>query len=222
VKISVYNQAVTPLGLDLAAYVAAMQEYADKFVGPVWGVSAELALTQGPVAGTVGFIFLDDADSPGALAYHTVEDGLPLIKVFVRTVLNAKESLSVSGTHELAETLVDPATSLTATRKDGSVYAYEVGDPVEETTFKVLGFDMSDFVWPAYFEEFHKPDSVPFDQCGVLHAPFTLAVGGYQSMQPAGGGDWTDVFGSMEKKRRFLQEDRRGHRSEYRKCITRR
>jgi hypothetical protein len=213
--ISVYNKAVTPLGFDLLALVNALEKYVGDFLVPVWNTPCTFNLTTGPVAGTWGFVFMDDADDPGALAYHTVEDGLPLSKVFVRTTLAAHELVSVSASHELVECLVDPSCGMTASEADGSIAALEAADPVEETTFPINGFEMSDFVTPAYFEDFHKPNSVPFDHCGVIQKPFQLAPGGYQSVQQKGV--WTEVFGSRDKELRFSLEDRRGHRSEYRR-----
>jgi hypothetical protein len=43
------------------------------------------------------------------------------------------------------------------------MYAYETGS-VEQLSFKVNGIPMTDFVYPAYFEIFHKAGSVQFDR----------------------------------------------------------
>lgn len=213
-QIAVYNEATAPLGQDyLASLVAAMQVYVDQFVAPAWKVQASLTLAAKPIPGMAGFVFLDDADSPGALAYHTVEDSMPIAKVFVRTVQGAGESLSVSASHELVEMLVDPGTVSIATALDGTVYALEAADPCEEISFLVNGVAMSDFVLPAYFDP-HATVG-PFDHCGVIQGPFTLAAGGYANIYQ--GGQWTNIFGSSDKELRFAREDRRGHRSEYRR-----
>src|SRR5262249_2419178 len=84
----------------------------------------------------------------------------------------------------------------------------------------VEGIPMSDFVLPAYFEEFHKPNSVHFDYLDKLSQPFQILSGGYQIIFK--NGKWSQVFGSEGKARRFAREDRRGHRSETRKRGTRR
>ena len=73
---------------------------------------------------------------------------------------------------------------------------------------------MSDFVYPAYFENFHKPKSVRFDHMGKVSKPFQILAGGYQIIMK--NGKWTQTFGSPAKKRAFAREDRRGHRSEER------
>jgi hypothetical protein len=112
--------------------------------------------------------------------------------------------------------LVDPAINLLSTGPDPKiVYAYESADPVEAFSFKVQGIPMSDFVYPSYFEEFHKPKSVRFDQMNKVTKPFQILSGGYQIILK--NGKWSEVFGSKSKKKNFASEDRRGHRSEERK-----
>lgn len=214
-NISVYNRAVTPLGFDLNVFTKAMQRYVDHFLLDVWGTPAVLTVTDGPVNNTWGFVFMDDADQPGALAYHTVSDGLPLAKIFVRTTLDDDQSVSVSASHELVEMLVDPSCAYTVTNPaNGEIYAYEAADPVEESWFNVQGFDMSNFVYPRYFKA-QESGIHQYDWLHALTAPFTLMSGGYQSVFV--NGQWTEIFGSIEKEQRFAKEDRRGHRSEYRK-----
>src|SRR5262249_31056630 len=64
-------------------------------------------------------VFLDDADQPGALAYHDLTpEGLPLSKVFVRTTIQNGDLVSVSASHELVEMLVDPAINMMTTGPD--------------------------------------------------------------------------------------------------------
>ncbi len=86
---------------------------------------------------------------------------------------------------------------------------------MEEDTFKINGVDMSDFVYPAYFELFRAPGSVKFDHENKVTRPFQLLPGGYQIIFM--NGEFTNVFGSKAKEKRFAKEDRRGHRSEARK-----
>jgi hypothetical protein len=169
------------------------------------------------IKGAWAVVFLDDADEPDALAYHELTpDGLPISKVFVRTTLDNGDLVSVSASHELVEMLVDPAINLMSTGPDlKAVYAYESADPVEALTFKVNGIPMSDFIYPAYFEAFRKPNSVKFDQMGKVKRPFEILKDGYQIIFK--GGKWSQVFGSVAKKNAFAKEKRLGHRSEERK-----
>lgn len=215
--ISCFNKAKTPLGVDFDALIAALQVFVDKHVAPVWGTPAKLVKTKGFVKGTWAIAFLDDADEANALAYHDLTpDGMPISKVFVRTTLDDGGLVSVSASHELVEMLVDPAINLMTTGPDPkTVYAYESADPVEELTFKVNGIEMTDFVYPAYFEAFHPKGSVRFDRLNKVKSPFQILSGGYQIIFK--GGKWGEVFASGSKKKSFSREDRRQHRSEQRK-----
>jgi hypothetical protein len=214
--ITCFNKATVPLGVDLDALIAAMQVYIDEHVAPVWGTPAKLIKTTSFQKGAWAMVFLDDADQPDALAYHDLTpDGLPEAKVFVKTTLADHELVSVSASHELVEMLVDPAINLMTTGPDPKViYAYESADPVEALSFDVEGIPMSDFVYPAYFEDFHKPGSVKFDHQDKVNKPFEILSGGYQIIFK--NGKWSQVFGSEAKKKSFAREDRRGHRSEQR------
>lgn len=215
--IACFNQATVDMGVDLDKLIAAMQMYVDKYVAPVWGTPAKLVKTNGFVKDQWAVVFLDDADQPGALAYHDLTpSGLPLSKVFVKTTLKNGELVSVSASHELVEMLVDPAINLMTTGPDPKlIYAYESADPVEALSFKVNGIPMSNFVYPSYFETFHKPKSVQFDHMKAVTKPFQVLKDGYQIIFK--NGKWSQVYGSKAKQQHFRKEDRRGHRSETRK-----
>jgi hypothetical protein len=215
--IACFNKATTPLGVDLGKLIAAMQAFVDQDVARVWGTPAKLVRSTDFIKGQWAMVFLDDADQPGALAYHDLTpDGLPLAKVFVKTTLANHDLVSVSASHELVEMLVDPAINLLATGPDPkTVYAYESADPVEALSYPVKGIPMTDFVYPSYFENFHKPGSVQFDRLKKVNKPFQILSGGYQIIFK--NGKWTQIFGSAAKRRSFAKEDRRGHRSEQRK-----
>ncbi len=215
--IACFNRATVELGVDFDALIEAMQEYVDAHVAPVWGTPAKLVKTKDFQKGAWAIVFLDDADQPGALAYHDLTpDGLPVSKVFVKTTLDNGDLVSVSASHELVEMLVDPAINLMTTGPDPrTIYAYESADPVEELNFKVKGIAMSDFVYPAYFEIFRRKNSVTFDHLDQVSKPFQILKGGYQIIFK--DGKYSEVFGSKTKKKKFKKEDRRGHRSLIRK-----
>ena len=219
-KIACFNKAKTPLGVDFDKLIAAMQAFVDQHVVPVWGTPAKLVKSNDFVAGAWAMVFLDDADQPGALAYHDLTpDGLPVSKVFVKTTLENHDLVSVSASHELVEMLVDPAINLMTTGPDPkTMYAYESADPVEDLSFPVNGIEMTDFVYPAYFEAFHKKGSVQFDRLNKVTKPFQILSGGYQIVFK--NGKWSQVTASAAKAKRLAKEDRRGHRSEQRRQKT--
>lgn len=218
--IACFNKATTPVsqwGVGLDGLISAMQAYVDNHVAPVWGTPAKLVKSTDFVKNAWAIVFLDTADQPGALAYHDLTpEGLPVSKVFVKTTLDDNQLVAVSTSHELVEMLVDPAINMWTTGpKSGTFYAYESADPVEEESFKVNGIDMSDFVYPAYFEVFRKPKSVKFDHLNKVTKPFQILHGGYQIIFK--NGKESQVFGSAVTKKRIKNEDRRGHRSITRK-----
>ena len=93
--------------------------------------------------------------------------------------------------------------------------AYEMCDAVEEETFAIDGVNMSNFVYPSYFEPWHKTGSTTFDFLMKLVNPFQIAPGGYSIIFK--NGTVSEIFGSKAKEKRFAEEDRTHHRSEYRK-----
>jgi hypothetical protein len=215
--IACFNQATTPLGVDLDDLIAAMQVYVNDFIAPIWGTPATLVRSDDFLKGAWAVVFLDDSDQAGTLAFHDLTDeGLPLAKVFVRTTLANGDLVSVSASHELVEMLVDPAINMMTTGPDPArVYAYESADPVEALSFPVNGVPMSDFVYPSYFENFHKPHAVRFDQMNAVSQPFEILKDGYQIIFE--NGKWSQIFGSKAKEEAFAKEDRKEHRSEQRK-----
>jgi hypothetical protein len=193
-----------------------MQKFVDDHFAPVWGTPARLVKSSGFQKGAWAMVFLDTADDASLEGYHGLTpDGLPMAKVYVRNILKQKDHVSVGASHELAEMLVDPAANLYSTGpRANRLYDYEVADPVEELFFKVDGIAMTNFVYPTYFETFHKRGSTRFDHMEALDLPFALHLGGYQSY--FSGGKERTAWGSRAKEVRFKKEDRRGHRSELR------
>jgi hypothetical protein len=225
-KIVCINRATTSLDISFGTLIRALQSYVDDHVAPVWGTPAKLVKGSNFEKGTWAMVFLDNADQVTGrgtkLADHDLTpEGLPLAKVFVSTAILNGEFVSVAASHELVEMLVDPAINMMATGphsaglgKSNVMYAYESADPVEELSFKVKGVPMCNFVYPTYFEAYHKPNSIQFDHMKNIARPFQILSGGYQIMFK--GGKWSALHGSPKKKKALEREDRRGHRSEAR------
>jgi len=214
--IACFNQAKTPLGVDFGKLCAALQAFLEKCFVPVWGTPAKVVPASGFVKGAWAMAFLDTADVQGALGYHDLTpDGFPLSKIFVKTTIDDEQKVSVTACHELAEMLVDPAINLCATGPKNMIYAYETCDAVEALEFPVNGIPMSDFVYPSFFEGFRKAGSTQFDYLKKVSKPFQILKGGY--MPVFKNGQWTQIFGSEAKRKAFMKEDRRGHRTEIRK-----
>jgi hypothetical protein len=202
--------------------VSALQIFLDNCFAPIWGTPAKLVTSKVGINNAWTLIFPDDANaaSKDNGLHQMTLNGCPLAKVFVKSTLSAHEKVSVAACHELAEMLVDPGVNMWADGPKGTLWAYEVCDAVEETTFRIERTFMSDFVYPAYFELFrtNDPESSQFDYLKRVKEPFQLLSGGYSSIR--NGKMIKEIFGSNGKKRRFEREDRRLHRSEYRRTIV--
>jgi hypothetical protein len=216
VNIACINKATVDLGVPFDKLTATLQRCFDEHFLPVWGYPVKLYNTDAPKASDWQFIYFDDADTAGALGYHELtHNGQPISKIFVKTTLAVKQLVSVTACHELFEMVIDPLANLWAEAADGSEYAYEMSDPVEEDTFRFDGIVMSNFVHPSWFEPFEHPPRTKFDHLGLLKKPFSMTKGGYVIVKRKG--KVTQEYGSKAKEKRFAKEVRVNHRSEYRK-----
>ncbi|HSM96842.1 MAG TPA: hypothetical protein VLT91_12410 [Rhizomicrobium sp.] len=216
VRIACINKARTPLGVPMAKLTKALQACFDRHFLPVWGYPVRLYNTKKPKRSDWQLVYFEDADQAGALGYHDLtKNGQPVSKVFVKTTIDDGELVSVTACHELFEMVIDPLANLWAQGTHGREFAYEMCDAVEEDTFKVHGVAMSNFVHPSWFEPFKHPRGTRFDHLGRLSAPFTMTDGGYVIVKKKGR--VKERCGSRAKAARFAKENRRGHRSEFRK-----
>jgi hypothetical protein len=218
--IAVVNEATVSLGYDLDKMIAALQTALDTHFSPIWGTPAKLIKSASEASipkGAWQFLLKDTADVQGALGYHDLQLklGVPVTFVFVKTTTDNGGDVAVTASHELWEMLIDPGVQLWADTSKGELWAYETADAVEETDFLVDGVRISNFVYPSFFEYFHKPRSVRFDHLGLVDRPFKLLKGGYTLVRQ--GSTVKQVFGSAAKAKRFAEEDRRFHRSQLRK-----
>jgi hypothetical protein len=205
------------LGVPFGKLTAALQKCYDRHFLPVWGFPVKLYNTKKPKATDWQIIYMDDSDdADGTFGYHDLTiHGRPVSFVFVRTVLENRETVSLTASHELFEMAIDPIANLWAEAKGGTEYAYEMCDAVEEDVFLVDGLEMSNFVYPEWFEPFKHPRGTKFDHLGLLKSPFSMTKGGYVIVKRRG--KVKERFASKAKAKRFSKESRRGHRSEYRK-----
>lgn len=225
VTVACINRSPHLADADFRKMVAAAQVALDSYFTPVWGQAATLqivdpkTLKPNQVApdGMWACVFWDNADVQGALGYHDLtQNNLPLSHIFVLTSTQNGGAVSVTFTHELFEMLGDPGIQMYATNYvNGQEYAYETCDAVEETDFQVNGVRISNFQYPSWFESFRKPKSTQFDFMNLCQRPFQLLKGGYSIIKKSG--QESQIFGSEAKKQRFAKEDRRHHRSEFRK-----
>jgi hypothetical protein len=218
--ITCVNNATVSLGVDFDKLIAALQKFLDEHFVPVWRTPAKLVKAEKPRPGTWTLMFIDDIDSAedaGWLGLHHLEGGHPFAKVFVNAVHANHDKVSVAASHELAEMLVDPSINLWTVGPNGTMYAYEVCDAVEEEKFSVNSIPMSNFVYPTYFDLFRKRKSAQFDHMDKIDRPFQILPNGYASVRT--GSKVTEKTVSKSKAKKLEEEERKDHRSEYRKVL---
>lgn len=178
--------------LDLAVRAVAHQVRYD--VAPEWGARPVSVVHAAPAshipAGAYVIGVYDDADQANALGYHSEEaDGTVYGKVFVSPVLDNGGSaldgpLSVSAvlSHEVLETFADPHVQLWASDGGSCLYAYEICDAVEDSSYTVpVGtrhVAVSNFVTQAYFDA-QAPTGAKLDFLGTITQPLEISKGGY-------------------------------------------
>lgn len=230
IQVALVNESTALQQADFLNIANALQTQVRNDFLPAWGVDAAIT----PVArhhipaGSWVLAFLDDADQAGALGYHDLTPtGLPLGKAFVKTTLADGGQISVTASHELLEMLGDPDINLTAEVDDASgvpakFYAYEVCDACEDDPlgYQIGGVQVSDFVYPAFFESFRKPNSTQFDQMKHITAPFQILPAGYLSVLDLGNlsAGWQQI---TQDKRGSIRRPHVGSRRERRRTNRR-
>ncbi len=119
--------------------------------------------------------------------------------------------------------LVDPAINLTAfvqnSETTGRLYAYEVADACEADAYgySIDGTLVSDFVYPAWFEDFRPEGSAQFDYGNRVTRPFEVLPGGYIGVFDVGGGSGWAQITAEGQPRTYAMRPRVGSRRERRR-----
>jgi hypothetical protein len=192
-NITVINEATAVTDDVVEAMLPALSQQWNRDLRPIWGLDqANFSFVkqgQAPVAGTWWVVFLDDSDQADALAYHDLtNEGLPISKVFAKTIQADKASLSVGATHEICEMAVDPWLNSAYQDPPGVFWAGEVCDPVEDHRYAYQIGDtlVTDFVTPNWFGHQHAQGPIDFE--GHSRAAFEILTGGLRvTFRPATG-----------------------------------
>ncbi|MEX8521049.1 MAG: hypothetical protein AB3X44_21300 [Leptothrix sp. (in: b-proteobacteria)] len=199
--IAVMNESSLISDYEVQDMLPAFSQQWNQDLSPVWGLEAatfEFVPANTPATpGTWWLVFLDQSDHARALAYHDLtNDKQPLAKVFVKSLREANELVSVGATHELCEMGVDPWLTGAYQDANGVYWAAEICDPVQGDQYGYL-IDLvrvSDFVTPAWFGLNGGQGAV--DLKGHATLPFEVLSGGYiQKLDPQRG--WVQINGAM-------------------------
>jgi hypothetical protein len=186
---------------EIGAAVLALQTQLHRDFAPAWGVDAELELLPRgaePPSGAWVLLVGDRSDVGEFISYHTLtNEGLPMAKVFVKTAFDNGFSWTLAASHELLEMLADSGSNLTVFRqadeKTGRLYKRQICDPclADKFGYRIDGTLVSDFVFPAWFQESSTPSNLQFDQGRYITAPFMSLPGSAVSIfEVTSGSGW--------------------------------
>lgn len=130
---------------------------------------------------------VDDDGNANSLGYHTIVAGVPLMLWEVGC------GTSVF-THEIFETLADPAIDRYALAPDGREWLVEACDATEGDAYPVEAefagqsaqLMVSNWLTPAFWGLPNADGSTRLDKMGLVSAPFTLRPGGYSILRVNG------------------------------------
>lgn len=197
----VVNRASRLADAEVETIASVCQQQAVEHFAPAWhglGEDTVIAVvTEADLDPAKWWIVLADTlDVAGALGYHdTTEKGTPIIKIAVNTTLDAGMSVSAVVSHEVVETLGDPAACWwTLDSSTSTFYALETADACQRDTYEIDGLKVSDFLYPSFFD---ADDPIgPYDYLGRVTEPLETLPGGYQIVMRGGKVEY--VRGSSE------------------------
>ena len=225
VTITIHDKSSGLETAELRRWLPALQTQITRDFAPVWGIDARLRLAQEGEARRPAdwevFIVDDSATAGGFLGVHRARARrTPVSYVLVSKALEAGEPVSLVLSHELLEMLADPDVNQTHwVERAGNaplLYAREVCDPCQgaQYAYEIAGVVVSDFIYPAWFEEFW-PRGTRFDVCDYIKRPYQILPDGYMSVcrvdsRPA----WTEIDNRNRARslRRRGQPGSRRHR----------
>ena len=171
-----------------------------------WGITAQVRAAKSaidilPDEWVCGF--WKTADEPGALGYHDkTPAGKPIMKCF--PLLDKEDGVpwQPTASHEILETLLDAELNLCFQAPDGTVWAGENSDAVEQDTYPVLGVPLSNWCTPLWYS---GAQIGKFDWMGLCKSSFEIRPGGYgQTWDPEKG--WQQILNQEKKPRPYRLE----------------
>jgi hypothetical protein len=200
IHIAVMNQSTVVTDDGVKSLLPPLQTQWNRDLAPVWNLEQMgmtfIAKGGAPDPADWWMVFLDDSNQAGALAVHDLTNtGMPIAKVFCRTILGYSESIAVAASHELCEMGVDPEINLGAQAPNGRWWAMEVCDPCEDDryAYDINGVLVSDFVTPNWFKPRAEVGKL-FSFKGNVVREFDVLPGGYAQWFSSLHG-WQQVLG---------------------------
>lgn len=199
-NIAVINESTAIADDRVKAMLPALQTQWNRDLQPMWGVEeAGLVFVPkgiAPASGLWWSVFLDDSDQAGALAYHDLtNEGLPIAKTFVKTLLADGASISVGVSHEHCEMAVDSDINGAVQDDAGTFWANEICDAVESDQYgyDIEGTRVSNFILRPWYKPAHSRG--PYDFRGHCRKPFEILAGGYAQVFSTQQRGWVQITG---------------------------
>ena len=222
-EIAVINESSAASDDEISTMLSAFNTQWNVDLKSIWGVDdatfAFFSSGAKPPSGAWWLVFLDNSDQAQALAYHDLTDeGLPISKVFVKTIEADNSSLSIGATHELCEMAVDPWLNSAYQDPNGVFWAGEICDPVEDDQYgyKIGNLLVTDFVTPDWFSHAHSQGAV--DIKGHASTAFEVLSGGYAQFFDVQKG-WQQVTGNKAIRSRRAEAPRGSRRERRDRCF---
>lgn len=219
-QLAVINESTAISDADVQHMMPALSQQWNTDLKSVWDVAPATFVfvpkRETPAAGTWWVVYLDDSDQAGALAYHDLtNEGLPISKIFVKSIQADRASISVGASHELCEMAVDPWLNSAYQDPQGTFWAGEVCDPVEDDRYgyKIGETLVSDFVTPNWFAHANAQGKIDFK--GHAQSAFAVLSGGYAQKFDTQAG-WQQITGSRAKFNKQAAQAPEGSRRERR------
>lgn len=179
----------------LLQIAAALEAQANEDISPEWGggyvVRYEPDAKSALGDHEIELGIFPNTDVASALGYHAVDArGKPYCKCFL-DMIDAigletdlgQYLLTVTLSHEMAETIGDPGANRSADRTDGSEEAIELSDRVEDTMYLKKGVWMSNFLLQSAFDP-GAPGPYSFLDVGKPKETWLLPT--YDAVTPGG------------------------------------
>ena len=203
-------------------------------VAPVWPYAKDATVRVGSGPDDLGpgeipaRILATLPEAPGAIAYHDVDSDAPDVFLGLDDC-QTPDDVTSALSHEFCETSADPDCNLWVTVPDGiplpdglvagQQIAQENADPLQDRSYPINGFAMSDFCYPAYFGTAPGPTSYGEAKGGPRLEPFDHTPLGYLLVRNGDGRGETQLTGKMhaarQKRARMVgsRPSRRGWRA---------
>lgn len=204
-RISLINKSTLLSNKDLSIILPSIQTQISEHYVPMWqSGSVELSILEDLDADSCPILILDSSDQEGALGYHATIQGRPYGKVFGQTIKDSggsiysgPNSLSVTISHEVLETIGDPYANWWVDVDGNTEEALELCDRVEGDAYQIGDVYVSDFLGPRAFGK----GPGPYDYMNLLNYASEIRSTGYAILRTGGpGGKIESKFGNRYAK----------------------